>query len=106
MNRPIVRLYGLVILMFALLIGFTSRWAVFSAASLRDNPLNRRSLLAQERIKRGPILTDDGTVLARSVRGSDGLYARHYPQHGLFAHAVGYTYIDYGQAGLEQSYSD
>ena len=106
MNRPIVRLYGLVILMFALLIGFTSRWAVFSAASLRDNPLNRRSLLAQERIKRGPILAADGTVLARSVRGSDGLYTRRYPQHGLFAHAVGYTYIDYGQAGLEQSYSD
>ncbi len=106
MNRPIVRLYGLVILMFALLIGFTSRWTVFSAASLRDNPLNKRGLLAQVRIKRGSIFAADGTVLARSVRGRDGLYSRRYPVGGLFAHAVGYSYIDLGQAGLEQSYSN
>jgi len=106
MNRPIVRLYGLVIVMFALLIGFTSRWAVFSAASLRDNPLNQRSLLAQERVKRGPILAADSTVLARSVRTRDGLYTRRYPAGGLFAHAVGYSSIEIGQAGLEQSYSD
>ena len=105
MNRPIVRLYGFVILMFALLIGFTSRWTVFSAASLRANPLNKRSLLAQQRIQRGPILAADGTVLARSVRLADKLYVRRYPAQGLFAHAVGYSYIDIGQAGLEQSYS-
>ena len=60
MNRPIVRLYGLVIVLFALLIGFTSRWAVFSAASLRDNPLNKRGEIAQQRIQRGPITADDG----------------------------------------------
>jgi peptidoglycan glycosyltransferase len=106
MNRPIVRLYGFVILMFALLIGFTSRWTVFSAASLRDNPLNERGLLAQESIQRGPIAADDGAVLARSVRGPDGLYSRQYPQDGLFSHAVGYSSITIGQAGLEQSYSN
>ena len=47
-NRPIVRLYGLVVVLFALLIAFTSRWTVFEAASLRQNPLNRRALLEQE----------------------------------------------------------
>ncbi len=106
MNRPIVRLYGLVILMFALLIGFTSRWTVFSAASLRDNPLNKRSELAEQQIRRGPIVVDDGLVLARSVRGADGLYSRRYPAGGLFAHAVGYSGILIGRAGLEQSYND
>ncbi len=105
MNRPIVRLYGLVILMFALLIGFTSRWAVFSAASLRDNPLNKRSEIAQQHIQRGPITADDGLVLARSVRGTDGLYSRRYPADGLFAHAVGYSGLLIGQSGLEQSYN-
>ncbi len=53
MNRPIVRLYGLVIVLFALLIAFTSRWTIFEASSLRDNPLNARSLLEQQRIDRG-----------------------------------------------------
>ena len=31
MNTPIVRLYGLMLLLFAALVGFTSYWAVFDA---------------------------------------------------------------------------
>jgi peptidoglycan glycosyltransferase len=60
-NRPIVRLFGLLTLMFALLVAFTSRWTVFEASSLRNNPLNARLLLEQQRIDRGPILAADGT---------------------------------------------
>ena len=69
MNRPIVRLYGLVFVLFAVLIAFTSRWTIFEASSLRTNTLNERGLLQQQRIDRGEILAADGTVLARSVRG-------------------------------------
>ncbi len=87
MNRPIVRLYGLVALLFALLVAFTSRWTIFEASSLRENPLNARTLLEQERIERGPILAADGTVLARSVRGPEGVYQRVYPTGELFAAA-------------------
>lgn len=106
MNRPIVRLYGLVVVLFLLLVGFTSRWTVFEASSLRDNPLNRRALLEQERIHRGSILADDGTVLARSVQGREGTYQRTYPTHEEFAHAIGYSYTDLGQSGLERFRND
>jgi penicillin-binding protein A len=102
MNRPIVRLYGLVVLLFALLVAFTSRWTVFEAASLRDNALNKRGVLEQEKIKRGSILAADGTVLARSVRGAEGTYTRTYPDGAEFAHAIGYSYTNPGQAGLER----
>ncbi len=102
MNRPIVRLYGLVVLLFALLVAFTSRWTIFEASSLRSNPLNERALLEQERIARGPILAADGTVLARSVRGAEGTYERTYPRGEEFAHAIGYSYTDLGQTGLER----
>src|SRR5947209_17916521 len=78
-NRPILRLYGLVALLFALLVAFTSRWTVFEASSLRANRLNARTLLERERIERGPIVAADGRVLARSVRTSDGTYVRVYP---------------------------
>ena len=101
MNRPILRLYGLVILLFAVLIAFTSRWTVFEASSLRSNPLNMRGLLQQQRIDRGSILAADGTVLARSVKGPEGTYSRTYPAGEEFAHAIGYSYIDLGQSGLE-----
>jgi penicillin-binding protein A len=101
-NRPIVRLYAVVVVLFALLIAFTSRWTIFDASSLRQNALNRRSLLEQERIRRGPILAADRTVLAHSVRGREGTYRRTYPTGGLFAQAIGYSYTDLGQAGLER----
>src|SRR5215472_18475526 len=102
MNRPIIRLYLLVGVLFALLLAFTSRWTVFEAASLRNHPLNRRALLEQQRVNRGLIFADDGTVLARSVRVRGGVYERRYPQGELFAHAIGYSYIDLQQAGLER----
>ncbi len=102
MNRPIVRLYGLVALLFALLVAFTSRWTVFEAKSLRNNPLNVRAVLEQERVERGPIVAADGTVLARSVRGAEGAYERTYPTREEFAAPIGYSYVtSFGSTGLE-----
>lgn len=107
MNQPIVRLFGLVILMFAVLLAFTSRWTIFEASSLRDNPLNARALLQQERIDRGRILAADGTVLARSVRSagssrSESVFERRYPTGEEFAHAIGYYFTNLGRTGLER----
>jgi penicillin-binding protein A len=102
MNRPIIRLYGLVALLFALLVAFTSRWSIFEASSLRNNSLNARSILEQERIDRGAILAADGTVLARSAPRAEGTFERTYPRGGEFAQAVGYHFTGFGSAGLEQ----
>jgi peptidoglycan glycosyltransferase len=106
MNRPVLRLYALVVLLFGVLVAFTSRWTVFEAAALRDNPLNRRELLEEQRIKRGTIRSADGRVLARAVRGPGETWSRRYPAGPLFAHAVGYSYTTIGRAGLERSRND
>ncbi len=74
-----------------MLIYFTSRWTVFSATALNNNALNSRPLIAQLRIKRGRILADDGTVLAKSVKAGHGTWSRTYPQGSLFSQAVGYS---------------
>ena len=106
MNRPIMRLYGLVAALFVVLVAFSSRWTVFEASSLRHNPLNVRGLLAAERIQRGTIRAADGTVLARSVRAREGTYTRVYPLGERFAHAVGYAYVESGQlSGLELAHN-
>lgn len=101
MNRPIVRLFGLIAVLFALLIAFTSRWTVFQAASLRSNVKNRRTQLAQQRIPRGEILASNGAVIARSVRTAAGVYERTYPMGSLFAQPVGFSYANAGSAGVE-----
>ncbi|MEA2300835.1 MAG: penicillin-binding protein [Solirubrobacteraceae bacterium] len=106
MNVPIARLFGLVVVLFALLIAYTSRWTVFESQSLRDNPVNARSLLEEQRIARGSIRAADGTVLARSRRQADGTYVRTYPTGALFSQAIGYAYTTPGRASLEASRND
>jgi peptidoglycan glycosyltransferase len=105
-NASIARLFGLVLVLFALLVGFTSRWTVFEAEALRDNSNNRRELLAEQLIKRGLIRDDDGRVLARSPAEPQKRFGRRYPTGPLFAHAVGCTSLDRGRAGLEDFYND
>jgi penicillin-binding protein A len=105
-NQPIVKLFGLVIVMFAVLLAFTSRWTIFEAKSLRDNRLNARETLEQQRIDRGKIVAANGAVLAGSVRSrasgrSESIYERRYPAGGEFAHAVGYDSITLGRTGIE-----
>jgi peptidoglycan glycosyltransferase len=102
MNVPIARLFGLVVLLFAVLVFATSWWTEFGAQRLRDNPLNRRQLLEDAKVKRGRILAEDGTVLARSVKAEGDTYRRIYP-NDIFSHEVGYSFTNLGRAGLEQS---
>lgn len=110
MNRQIVQLFGLTLVLFAVLIGFTSRWTVFEAESLEDNALNKRPLLEQQQVPRGLILARDGdTVLAQSDpegRGKRRVYRRSYPEGELFSQPVGYSFIDRGEVGIEKSRND
>ena len=106
MNGPVVRLFGLVIVLFAVLVAFTSRWTVFEAEALRDNPNNRRVLFEEQRIKRGIIRAADGSVLAANRALSQERYERRYPTGELFSHPVGFTSLDRGRTGLEEHYND
>jgi peptidoglycan glycosyltransferase len=105
-NRPVIRLYGLLALLFAVLVVFTSRWSVFEATALRDNPNNHRIVLEEQQIKRGIIRSRDGSVLAGNRTLSGKRYARRYPQGRLFALPVGFDSFRYGRAGLERQYND
>jgi penicillin-binding protein A len=106
MNAPIIRLYGLIALLFGVLVFATSWWSVFTAKNLRENTANRRPLLAEERIKRGTIRSADGKVLARSVKIDKDRYGRRYPTRDEFAHAIGYSFTSIGRSGLEQFRND
>lgn len=107
MNVPIVRLFVLAILLFGLLVAFTSRWTVFEAQALRNEPAAQaRQLLAEEQIRRGRVQAADGRALAASRRLEGERYARRYPTGSLFAHAVGYSYTAAGRAGIERHYND
>jgi peptidoglycan glycosyltransferase len=110
MNRPILAIYGVIVVLFVLLIAFTSRWTIFQADALNDNALNHRPLLETLRIPRGAIRAADGTVLARSRPVGTGdlrTYTRVYPPAASpFAHILGYSFARTGQAGTELERND
>ena len=109
MNKPLRRLFMVFVLMFGVLVGFTSWWTVFGAEDLEEKPSNRRPLLKAQKIPRGLILASDDTKLATNRRTGNRetkRYYRVYPQSRLFSHAVGYSYTSIGRAGLEKHYND
>jgi peptidoglycan glycosyltransferase len=109
-NVQIRQVYGLFIALFALLVGFTSYWSVLDANGLADNPNNRRDLIKEQTIPRGLIFARDGrtriAVNRRERRGDTHVFVREYPTRGLFAHPVGYSFLQNGRRGLEQSRND
>lgn len=107
MNTQIGRLFGVIMLLFAALVGMTSWWTVVKADELNNDyqAQNARDVLRGLKVRRGVIRAADGTVLARSVRNQEGIYSRRYPEDGLFAHVLGYSYADISQAGLEDTYN-
>jgi penicillin-binding protein A len=109
MNRQIVKLFAFVVILFAVLIGFTSYWAVFDAQALKEKEANKRPLLEQQQIRRGRILAADGTVLARSVakgRGDALRYVRRYPEGALYGHPIGYSFVRQGDSEFEKYHND
>jgi penicillin-binding protein A len=113
-NQQIARLFTVIVVLFGLLVVFTSRWTVFEADSLESQEIdgtqvNQRPLLEQQRIPRGIIRAADGTRLATNVKTGSGqtrVYKRRYPQGSVFAHSIGYSFIEAGDAGLERYYND
>jgi len=108
-NRQIVKLFGFIVVLFGVLVGFTSYWSVFDAEALKEKDANKRPLLEQQQIPRGRILAADGTVIAKSVakgRGADKRYVRRYPEGTLFGHPIGYSFVKYGDSEFEQFHND
>jgi peptidoglycan glycosyltransferase len=108
-NRQIVKLFAFVVVLFGVLVGFTSYWSVFDAKALKEKDANKRPLLEQQQIRRGRILAADGTVIARSVPKGHGAglrYVRRYPEGKLYGHPIGYSFVRQGDSEFEQFHND
>jgi penicillin-binding protein A len=108
-NRQIVKLFGFIAVLFAVLVAFTSWWSVFDAEALKEEEANKRPLLEQQQIRRGRILAADGTVIAKSVskgRGDALRFVRRYPEGALYGHPIGYSFVRYGDSEFEQFHND
>src|SRR5918995_6717606 len=109
MNPSIVRLYVLVLALFAAVVGFTAYWSSAAPRERRERKHTRRSLIEAQKVPRGTITTADGTEVAVSVpqgSGEQRIFTRDYPQGELFGHPVGYSFVEFGQTEIERSEND
>jgi peptidoglycan glycosyltransferase len=107
-NRQIIKLFAFIVVLFGVLVGFTSYWSVWDAKALKEQDVNKRPLFEAQQIHRGRILAADGTVIAISKpkgHGANLRYVRHYPEGSLFGHPIGYSFMEYGDSEFEQSHN-
>jgi len=107
MNTPIRRLAFVLLAVLGLIVLDLTYLQVIAGPRYRDDLRNPRVAAARSSTERGPIVTREGIVLAESTPDEDSAqtFTRSYPEGSLYAHAVGYTTLLFGSAGLERQYA-
>ncbi|MEM8708283.1 MAG: penicillin-binding protein 2 [Actinomycetota bacterium] len=107
MNLRIRRL-GLVLgVLYLVLFAQLNRVQFFGAERLQEDVNNTRGLIREFGRERGPIVTADGVLVARSVEHDGAVdFRREYPEGDLYAHVVGYQSLNVAPTGLERTYND
>ncbi len=105
MNHTIKKLQTSFIIVFVVVAAGLLYWQLVRADDLRARSDNPRRVIAEQRIRRGKILTADGIALAETITADDGLMVRRYPYPNL-ATVTGYYSVRYGTGGLEAAFDD
>ena len=86
-------------LLFLMLVGYLVYLNIVKRDEINTNVYNTKQDIRSDSVIRGPIVTEDGTVLASTSVDAQGNESRYYPYENVFAHVVGYAAN--GKAGLE-----
>lgn len=106
-DRPMRHVLAVILICFTVLFIQLNRIQVFGAAELRQHPANTRTVQRDFSRARGPIVTSDGVVVARSDPSSGSFeHQRVYPEGELYAHTAGYLSFNIGAEGVERSQND
>lgn len=103
-RRIILVLVGFCIL-FVGLVAYLSFFQVFKAEAVKNNSYNKRLWINEENVLRGSIIDRNGNTLAYSEKNED-TNTRYYKYGNLYSHIIGYSYREYGKAGLELEYNN
>lgn len=108
MNRSIRHLAVGLMACYIALFAMMNYWQVGRTEELAAQPDNTRALVREFNRPRGPIVTADGVVVARSVpaEGTSQVdFVRQYPEGDLFANVTGYHTFGLGATQLERTHS-
>lgn len=100
-NRSILVMTYLVVLLFVCMTGYFCYFLQVKSEQIINNSYNSRLDSFSDRVVRGRILSNDGSILAQTVTAEDGTETRNYPYGSLFSHVVGYSSKTKGKTGIE-----
>ncbi len=102
MTRQVQRLGVTMLVLFGALFVQLNLLQVVRAGSYVDNQANRRTIIAEYEIERGPIVVN-GREIAHSIETDDELaFLRVYEEPELYAHLTGWYSFVLQRSGLEQ----
>lgn len=84
---------------FTAFIGYFAWFQTTQSEMVVNHPNNKRVEAMAERNQRGKILSNDGTILAETVRDQEQKEYRYYPYGEALAHVTGY--VDEGKTAIE-----
>lgn len=103
-KRRIISLLILITIVFIGLVVYLSHFQIFRAEDVRNHSYNKRLWINEENILRGSIIDRNGNILAYSQEQGESIN-RFYNYSNLYSHIIGYSYREYGKAGLESTYN-
>ena len=108
MNKQIRKLAAALLVLYVALFVQLNVLQVGRKEALDSHPQNNRQTVRDFNRPRGPIVTADGVVVARSVPilGGQFKYQREYPTGDLFTNVSGYYTYSFGSTSLEKTKND
>ncbi len=103
--KRIITVLTAICILFVSLMAYLTYFQIFKAESVKMNSYNKRLWINEEKILRGSIIDRNGKILAYSEKVDD-TYKRFYNYGNLYSHIIGYSYREYGKAGLELEYNN
>ncbi len=101
MNRTIARVAGVVLVLFGMLFVNLNVIGLIRADELANHPSNRRLIVREYEIARGPIVVGEDAIALSTPTDGELRYLRTYPQQGRYAHLTGYYSVVLQRSGLE-----
>jgi penicillin-binding protein A len=105
-SKRIGRVAAVVLVLFGALFINLNVIALVQSDDLANHPANRRLIIREYQIDRGPMIAGEDPVARSTETDGELRYQRNYPDGPLYAHLTGYYSFILGRAGLEAALNE
>lgn len=106
MSRRITRVVTAMLVLFGALFVNLNHISLVQSDKLANHPTNRRTIVREYEIDRGPIVVGGEAVANSEETGGALRYRRRYPEGPLYAHLTGYYSFILQRSGLEAAMNE